>query len=82
MYLDNLIISIHLSLLTIIELISLTETPSVSTLLIIMQQGLNMMIFRQVHTRFVIHLLPYLNFDPMNMSSNQNVVFLNLARSN
>lgn len=82
MYLDNLIISIHLSLLTIIELISLTETPSVSTLMIIMQQGFNMMIFRQVHTRFVIHLLPYLNFDPMNMSSNQNVVFLNLARSN
>lgn len=75
MYLDNLIISIHLSLLTIIELISLTETPSESTLLIIMQQGFNMMIFRQVHTRFVIHLLPYLNFDPMNMSSNQNVVF-------
>lgn len=82
MYLDNLIISIHLSLLTIIELISLTETPSVSTLMILMQQGFNMMIFRQVHTRFVIHLLPYLNFDPMNMSSNQNVVFLNLARSN
>lgn len=72
MYLENLIIGIHLSLLTKIELNSLTETPSVSTLLIIMSQRSKKMSFRQVHTRFVIHLLPYLNFDPMNISSNQN----------
>lgn len=72
MYLENLIIGIHLSLMTKIELNSLTETPSVSTLLIIMSQRSKKMSFRQVHTRFVIHLLPYLNFDPMNISSNQN----------